>query len=59
MFLNGFFFFSRFGCGIVIYWKGYVDKVGDCKENGTTIFVKECFPAPHEIQLLNFKEIDL
>lgn len=43
----------RFGCGVVIYWFGYLDQVAMCPENKDCIIVTDEFPKKEDIILMN------
>lgn len=45
--------FHRFGCGIIIYWFGYLDQVATCPENKDCIIVTDEFPKKEDIILMN------
>lgn len=49
-------YINRFGCGIVIYWFGFIDEIRDYPENDDHIIILDSFPSPSDMNFLNFDE---
>lgn len=51
-----YFFYYRFGAGIIIYWFGYHESTPKLPDNSIGIIVLDDFPLKSDIQFLDLSE---